>query len=328
MRYKKLGNSDIEVSQLCLGCMSFGKTDEHADGWTLNEADSRAIIQHALDVGINFFDTAMVYSDGVSEEFLGRAIKDMAKREDVVIATKFMPRTAEDIAANVSGQEHVAKCLDASLARLGMDYVDLYICHMWDYHTPIEELMEGLNTAVQSGKVRAIGISNCFAWQLAKANHIAETNGWPKFVSIQGHYNLLFREEEREMAPYCADANITMTPYSPLASGRLSKPRNVASARLEKDAVAKSKYDATEAVDDLIVQRVIEVAERKGVTRTQIALAWLMQKGAVPLIGATKLHYIDDAIGAMTVTLTAEEMAYLEELYVPHALVGVMEYNK
>lgn len=328
MDYTTLGISGIEVSRICLGCMGFGKTVDSPQGWTLEEAPSQEIIKRALELGINFFDTAMGYGGGASEQFLGRAIKALTTRDKVVIATKFLPRTEEEIAAGISGGRHVADCLDNSLSRLGMDYIDLYICHMWDYHTPIEELLEGLNTAVKSGKVRAIGISNCYAWQLAKANFIAEKNGWSKFVSIQGHYNLLAREEEREMVPFCEEEGISLTPYSPLASGRLVKPHSETTARLELDKMAQSKYDTTMEQDIIIVKRVAELAEKKGLTTTQVALGWLLSKVTAPVVGATKIRHIEEAVSAVGVTLSPEDVAYLEEPYIPHKLVGVMSFNK
>lgn len=327
MEYVKLGKTDIEVSRICLGCMSFGDAASGQHSWTLGEEDSRAIIKRALELGVNFFDTAIAYQGGSSERFLGRAMRDMARRDEVVIATKFLPRTPDEIEKGVSGQEHVANMLDKSLSNLGMDYVDLYIYHMWDYHTPMEEIMEGLHNAVQAGKARAIGISNCYAWQLAKANALAERNGWSRFVSVQGHYNLLFREEEREMAPLCKADGIAMTPYSPLASGRLVKPRNETSKRLEEDSYAKGKYDATAAQDAVIIDRVAELAEKRGLTRTQVALGWLLSKVTSPVVGATKLRHIEEAAGAVGVQLSDAEKAYLEEMYLPHKLVGVMKEN-
>lgn len=328
MQYTALGTSGIEVSRICLGCMGFGRIADAPQGWTLEEKPSQEIIRRALDLGVNFFDTAMGYGGGTSEEFLGRAIKALTPRSKVVVATKFLPRTDEEIAAGISGQQHVADCLDHSLSRLGMDYIDLYICHMWDYRTPVEELLEGLHTAVKSGKVRAVGISNCYAWQLAKANDLADKNGWCRFISVQGHYNLLFREEEREMAPYCEEEGIALTPYSPLASGRLVKPRTETSARLELDKMAMSKYDTTAEQDRMIITRVAELAEKRGLTTTQIALGWLLTKATAPVVGATKLRHIEEASAAVGVSLTPEETAYLEEPYVPHKLVGVMAFNK
>ena len=292
--------------------------------WTLPEDKSREIIKYALDNGINFFDTAMAYQGGTSEEFLGRAIKDFAKREDVVIATKFSPRTQKEIDDGITGQQHVRNCLEASLKRLGMDYVDLYILHSWDYNTPIEDYLEGLHEVIQEGKVRYIGISNCFAYQLAKANALARAKGYEEFISIQGHYNLIFREEEREMAKLCNEDNIAMTPYSALASGRLAKHPGEQSKRMQEDSYAKGKYDATEKQDRIIIDRVDELAKKRGVTMTEISLAWLMSKVAAPVVGATKVHHIDGAVKATELELTDEEKAYLEEPYQPHALVGMM----
>lgn len=324
MKYITLGNSDLKVSKVCLGCMGFGDAQKGMHSWTLPEDKSREIIKYALDNGINFFDTAMAYQGGTSEEFLGRAIKDFAKREDVVIATKFSPRTQKEIDDGITGQQHVRNCLEASLKRLGMDYVDLYILHSWDYNTPIEDYLEGLHEVIQEGKVRYIGISNCFAYQLAKANALARAKGYEEFISIQGHYNLIFREEEREMAKLCNEDNIAMTPYSALASGRLAKHPGEQSKRMQEDSYAKGKYDATEKQDRIIIDRVDELAKKRGVTMTEISLAWLMSKVAAPVVGATKVHHIDGAVKATELELTDEEKAYLEEPYQPHALVGMM----
>lgn len=324
MKYVTLGNSDLRVSKVCLGCMGFGNVTAGMHSWTLPEEESREIIKYALDNGINFFDTAMAYQGGTSEEFLGRAMSDFAHREKVVIATKFNNRTPQEIKAGVSGKEHVLSCLDASLERLKMDYVDLYILHSWDYNTPIEEILEGLNEAVHSGKVRYIGISNCFAWQLAKANAIATTHGWSHFISVQGHYNLIFREEEREMVPLCQEDNIAMTPYSALASGRLAKHPGERSKRMTEDKYAKGKYDKTEQEDLVIINRVEELAQKRNVSMTEISLAWLMSKVTSPVVGATKKHHIDGAIKAVDIELSDEEKAYLEEPYKPHAPVGMM----
>ncbi len=243
MKYTKLGNSDLNVSRICMGCMGFGDAKSGQHSWTLEEEHSREIIKRGLELGVNFFDTAISYQSGTSEQYVGRALRDFAKREEVVVATKFIPRTPEEIACGVTGQQHIDKLLDTSLRNLGMDYVDLYIYHMWDYNTPIYDIMEGLNNAVKAGKVRYIGISNAYAYQLAKANALAEQNGFVKFVSTQGHYNLIFREEEREIAKLCAEDNIAMTPYSALAGGRLSKRPGEISKRLEEDSYAKGKYD-------------------------------------------------------------------------------------
>lgn len=324
MEYIKLGNSNLNVSKVCLGCMGFGEASAGMHTWTLSEEKSREIIKYALDNGINFFDTAMAYQGGTSEEFLGRAIRDFAKREDVVIATKFSNRSVEDINNGISVKEHINRCLDSSLKRLGMDYVDLYILHSWDNHAAIEDIMEALNELVVSGKVKYIGISNCFAWQLAKANAIARAHGWAEFVSIQGHYNLIFREEEREMAPLCNEENIAMTPYSALASGRLAKHPGEQSKRMNEDLYAKGKYDATAQQDLQIIKRVEELADKRNVSMTEISLAWLMTKVASPVVGATKISHIDGAINAVNLKLSDEEINYLEELYQPHALVGMM----
>ena len=327
MRYTKLGQSDLFVSRVCLGCMGLGEAGNGQHSWTVDEAHSREIIKRALELGVNFFDTAIAYQSGTSEQYLGRALRDFARREDVVVATKFLPRTQEELASGVSGQQHIERMLNKSLSNLGLDYVDLYIYHMWDYQTPLYEIMDGLNNMVKAGKARYIGISNCFAWQLAKANALAEKEGFAKFVSVQGHYNLIFREEEREMAKLCAEDNIAMTPYSSLAGGRLSRRPGETSKRLEEDSYARLKYDATAEQDGEIIRRAAELADRRGVTMTEISLAWLLAKVTAPVAGATRLHHIEGAVKAVDLELTAEELAWLEEPYVPHALVGVMAQN-
>lgn len=327
MEYTKLGNSDLTISRICMGCMGFGEAGNGQHSWTVDEEDSRKIIKKGLELGINFFDTAIAYQSGTSEQYLGRAIRDFANRDDVVIATKFLPRTNEEIEAGISGQKHIEKMLDKSLQNLGMDYVDLYIYHMWDYNTPLYDIMEGLNHAVKSGKARYIGISNCFAYQLAKANAIAEKYGFTKFVSVQGHYNLIFREEEREMAKFCLEENIAMTPYSPLAGGRLAKRPGETSKRLLEDSYAHLKYDATAEQDGIIIDRVAQLADKYGVSMTEISLSWLLTKVSAPVVGTTKLHHIEDAAKAVNLTLTADELAFLEEPYLPHKLVGVMAQN-
>lgn len=328
MEYIRLGNSDLNVSRICMGCMGFGDSTKGQHTWTLNEEESRKIIKRGLELGVNFFDTAIAYQSGTSEKYLGRALRDYAKREDVVVATKFLPRTKEEINKGISGQQHIENSLNKSLENLGMDYVDLYIYHMWDYNTPLYEIMDGLNKVIKAGKVRYIGISNCFAWQIAKANALAEKYGFAKFISVQGHYNLIFREEEREMTPYCKEENIAMTPYSALAGGRLSKKQGEKSKRLEEDNYAKSKYDVTKEKDEIIIDRVAELARNKGVTMTEISLAWLLTKVSSPVVGATKLHHIEGAASAVDVNLTEDEILYLEEAYVPHSLVGVMAENR
>ena len=327
MKYTKLGNSDLKVSRICMGCMGFGDPNNGQHSWTLDEEHSREIIKRGLELGINFFDTAVGYQSGTSEQYLGRAIHDFARRDEVVIATKFLPRTREEIEAGISGQQHIQKLMDTSLRNLGMDYVDLYIYHMWDYETPLYDIMEGLNRIVKAGKARYIGISNCFAYQLAKANALAEKEGFAKFVSVQGHYNLIFREEEREMAKLCAEDNIAMTPYSALAGGRLSRHPGETSRRLQEDSYAKFKYDATARQDQLIIDRVAELADKHGVSMTEISLAWLLTKVTAPVVGATKKRHIEGTANAVEMKLTDEETAYLEEPYVPHRLVGVMAQN-
>ncbi|SCI41700.1 MULTISPECIES: aldo/keto reductase [unclassified Romboutsia] len=324
MKYTKLGNSDLEVSRICLGCMGFGDASQGMHSWTLSEEKSKEIIKKALDVGINFFDTAIGYQNGTSEIYLGRALKDLANREDVIIATKFPIRSQTEIDSNVSAKEHINNMLNQSLSNLETDYIDLYIYHMWDYNTQIEEIMKALNEQVLAGKIRYIGISNCFAWQLEKANSIADKNGWSKFISVQNHYNLLFREEEREMVTCCKESNIAMTPYSSLASGRLVRDISQITKRLEEDSFAKSKYDLTVNQDRIIIDRVAEIAQKRNMTRIQVALGWLLSKTTSPVVGATKLSHIEEAIKAIDVKLTDEEIEYLEEPYIPHKLVGIM----
>ncbi len=327
MQYTKLGNSELQVSRICMGCMGFGDAGNGQHSWTIDEEHSREIIKRGLELGINFFDTAIGYQSGTSEQYLGRALRDYAGREDVVVATKFLPRTQEDVEKGITGQRHIERMIDKSLENLGMDHVDLYIYHMWDYQTPLYDVMEGLNRVVKAGKARYIGISNCFAWQLAKANALAEKEGFAKFVSVQGHYNLIFREEEREMAGLCAQDHIAMTPYSALAGGRLSKQPGETSRRLEEDSYGKFKYDATAEQDGVIISRAAELAGQKGVSMTEISLTWLLTKVTAPVVGATKLHHVEGAAKAVDLTLSDGELVYLEEPYVPHRLVGVMAQN-
>ena len=328
MKTIKLGKSDLNVSRICMGCMGFGDAGQGQHGWTLDEEHSREIIKHGLDLGVNFYDTAIAYQSGTSEQYVGRALRDFAKRDKVVVATKFLPRTPQEIENGVTGQQPIERMINKSLENLGMDYVDLYIYHMWDWHTPIEDILDGLNRVVNAGKARYIGISNCYAWQLAKANALAEKEGWAKFISVQGHYNLIFREEEREMVPYCQEEGIALTPYSALASGRLARKPGETSARLEKDSYAKFKYDATAQQDGVIISRVAELADKRGVSMTEISLAWLLTKVTSPVVGATQFHHIDGAVKATELQLTDDEIAWLEEPYVPHSLVGVMAQNK
>lgn len=327
MKYTKLGNSELNVSRICMGCMGFGDAGNGQHSWTVDEEHSRKIIRKGLELGINFFDTAVGYQSGTSEQYLGRALRDFARRDEVVVATKFLPRTPEEIEAGVTGQQHIEKLMDTSLRNLGMDHVDLYIYHMWDYATPLYDVMDGLNRVVKEGKARYIGISNCFAWQLAKANALAEKEGFAKFVSVQGHYNLIFREEEREMAKLCAEDNIAMTPYSALAGGRLSRRPGETTKRFQEDSYARFKYDATAEQDNVIIHRVAELADRRGVSMTEISLAWLLTKVTAPVAGATKESHVEGAAKAVELELTDSETAYLEEPYVPHRLVGVMAQN-
>ena len=328
MKYTKLGNSELNVSRICMGCMGFGDAGKGQHSWTLDEEHSREIIKRGLELGVNFYDTAIGYQSGTSEQYVGRALRDLAKRDEVVVATKFLPRTPADIEAGITGQQHIERMINKSLENLGMDHVDLYIYHMWDWNTPVYDILEGLNNIVKAGKARYIGISNCYAWQLAKANALAEKEGFAKFISVQGHYNLIFREEEREMAMLCAEDNIAMTPYSALASGRLARLPGETSKRAEEDSYAKFKYDATKEQDEVIIRRVAELAEKYGVSMTEISLAWLLTKVTSPVVGATKLHHIEGAAKAVELELKADEIRYLEEPYIPHALGGVMAQNK
>ena len=327
MQYTRLGNSELTVSRICMGCMGFGDAAKGQHSWTVDEAATREIIQYGLEKGINFYDTAIAYQSGTSEQYVGRALRNFAKRDEVVVATKFLPRSQNEIANGISGEQHVKNSLDLSLSHLGMDYVDLYIYHMWDWNTPIEEYLEALHEEVKAGRVRALGIANCYAWQLAEANALAEKYGWTPFVSVQNHYNLIMREEEREMKIYCDEHGISMTPYSALAAGRLSKKPGETSKRLEEDAYAKFKYDKTADQDAVIIKRVEELAERHGVSMTEISLAWLLTKVTSPICGATKLHHVDAPVNAVDLELSEDEIRYLEEAYVPHPLSGVMAQN-
>lgn len=324
MEYVKLGNTGLDVSRLCLGCMGFGDATRWVHPWVLDEENARPIIKKALDLGINFFDTANVYSDGTSEEFVGRALKDYANRDEIVLATKvYFPMQQGPNSGGLSRKAIMTE-IDKSLKRLGTDYVDLYQIHRWDYNTPIEETMEALHDVIKAGKARYIGASAMHSWQFLKALHVAEKNGWTRFVSMQNHLNLIYREEEREMLPLCKEEKIGVIPYSPLASGRLTRDWSESTHRSETDQVQKSKYDATADADHVIVERVTEIAEKHGVPRVQIAIAWLLQKEPVtaPIIGATKISHLEDAVAALSVNLTPEEVTYLEEPYIPHQIVG------
>jgi aryl-alcohol dehydrogenase-like predicted oxidoreductase len=325
VEYTKLGSTGMDVSRICLGCMGFGDAESWVHKWVLDEEHSRPIIQKALELGINFFDTANVYSIGRSEEILGRAVREFADRDEVVIATKLHGQMREGPNGQGLSRKAILSEIDHSLQRLGTDYVDLYQIHRWDYQTPIEETMEALHDVVKAGKARYIGASAMFAWQFQKALHVAERHGWTRFVSMQDHLNLIYREEEREMLPLCRDQKIGVIPYSPLASGRLTRDWSSESTlRSETDQIAKTKYDATAETDRQVVERVAEVAEKYEVPRVHIALAWLLQKEPVtaPIVGATKITHLEAAVGALSVTLTEEEVTYLEEPYAPHPIVG------
>lgn len=322
MKYVKLGNTGLDVSRLCLGCMSFGNPDNWIHKWLLDEEHSRPIIKKALDLGINFFDTANTYSAGESEEIIGKVLKDYTNRDEVVIATKvYFPMHKGPNSGGLSRKAIMTE-INNSLMRLKTDYVDLYQIHRWDYNTPIEETMEALHDIVKSGKVRYIGASSMSAWQFQKALYVAEKNGWTPFVTMQNHLNLLYREEEREMLPLCKEEKIGVIPYSPLASGRLTRDLSETTHRSETDEVAKGKYDATADTDRLVVERVAEIAKNRGISRSQVALAWLMQKEPVtsPIIGATKISHLEDAVNSLSVNLTSEEITFLEEPYVPHSV--------
>ncbi len=325
MEYARLGTTGMQVSRICLGCMGFGDAARWLHKWVLDEENSRPVIRRALELGINFFDTANIYSLGVSEEILGRALKDFANRDEVVIATKLHGKMREGPNGGGLSRKAILSEIDKSLKRLETDYVDLYQIHRWDYETPIEETMEALNDVVRAGKARYIGASAMWAWQFQKALHVAERHGWTRFVSMQDHLNLLYREEEREMLPLCRAEGIGVIPYSPLAAGRLTRDWSPdSSLRAQTDQIAVGKYDATAETDRQIVVRVAELAEKHGAPRAQIALAWLLQKAPVtaPIIGATKNSHLDDAVGALAVKLTQEDAAYLEAPYVPHRIVG------
>ncbi|MEC0204420.1 aldo/keto reductase [Paenibacillus lautus] len=326
MEYVKLGNTGLDVSRICLGCMGFGVAERWIHQWVLNEENSRPIIKKALELGINFFDTANVYSDGTSEEIVGRALKDYANRDEIVLATKVHFRMHEGPNGMGLSRKSIMSEIDKSLKRLGTDYVDLYQIHRWDYDTPIEETMEALHDVVKAGKARYIGASAMYAWQFLKAQHVAEKNGWTRFVSMQNHYNLIYREEEREMLPLCKSEKIGVIPYSPLASGRLTRDWSETTHRSETDMTQKSKYDATADADRVIVERLAAIAEERAVPRSQVALAWLLQKQPVtaPIVGATKISHLEDAAAALSVNLTLEEIASLEEPYVPHRVVGAL----
>ena len=324
MDYVNLGQTGLKVSRVCLGCMTYGVPDRGAHPWSLDEEKSRPFFQRALELGINFFDTANTYSDGTSEEIVGRALRDFARREEIVLATKVFYPMREGPNARGLSRKSIMIEIDASLQRLGTDYVDLYQIHRWDQHTPIEETLEALHDVVKAGKARYIGASSMYAWQFSKAQYLARQNGWTPFVSMQNHYNLLYREEEREMLPLCEAEGVGVVPWSPLARGRLTRDWSETTDRLEKDEFGKTLYAATEEADRRIVARVAKVAAERGVPRAQVALAWLLQKPFItaPIVGASKLRHLDDAVAALSLKLTPEEIASLEEPYVPHSVVG------
>jgi aryl-alcohol dehydrogenase-like predicted oxidoreductase len=325
MKYVKLGNTGLDVSQLCLGCMGFGQAENWVHNpWGLDETASRPIIRKALELGINFFDTANLYAAGNSEEILGRALKDYASRDEVVIATKVWGQMHPGPNGKGLSRKAILSEMDKSLKRLQTDYVDLYIIHRWDYTTPIDETMEALHDLVRAGKTRYIGASSMYAWQFQKANNVAHQHGWTRFVSMQNHLNLLYREDEREMIPYCQSESIALTPYSPLASGRLTRDTSATTERSENDSIAKTKYDVTAEADRVIIDRVASLAEKRGVARVEIALAWLLQRQPVtiPIIGATKFSHLEGALPALAIELSAEETAFLEVPYIPHKIVG------
>lgn len=324
MQYTKLGNTDIEISRLCVGCMSFGKPSADFHEWTLDPTETEEIVKHALDLGISFFDTANTYSHGTSEEYLGAAIAKNVARDKVVLASKVYFNDGH------LSKEAINREIDGTLKRLGTDYLDLYIIHRFDYGTPIEETMAALDGLVKSGKVRALGASAMYGYQFYNMQLAARDNGWTPFVSMQDHYNLIYREDERELIPLCKQMNVSLTPYSPLAAGRLCRTQWHADTKRSKtDYMAAGKYDACESEDHKIVMRVKELADKYDKTMTQIALAWQFKKGiASPIIGATKKKYFDDAAGAFDFTLTDEDAAYLEELYIPHKIVGALSQEK
>jgi aryl-alcohol dehydrogenase-like predicted oxidoreductase len=324
MNYKNLGNTGLKVSQLCLGCMTFGVPERGDHPWTLPEAQSRPLIRQAVDYGINFFDTADAYSDGTSEEIVGRALKDFARRDEVVIATKvFFPMSKDPNGRGLS-RKAIFAAIDASLRRLETDYVDLYQIHRWDYATPIEETLEALHDVVKSGKARYLGASSMYAWQFSKALHLANRNGWTRFVSMQNHYNLLYREEEREMMPLCADERIAVLPWSPLARGRLTRVWDAETARTRTDEYGNKLYASTIDADRKIVEQLAAISSARAVPRAQVALAWIIQKPFVtaPIVGASKPQHLDDAVAALSLKLDAGEIAQLEAPYLPHPISG------
>lgn len=325
MDFVKLGRTGTDVSRICLGCMTYGESAKGSHPWTLSEEESRPFIRQAIELGINFFDTANMYSGGTSEEFLGRALRDFARRDEIVVATKVYYPIRKNVpnAAGLS-RKAIMQGIDASLTRLGMDYVDLYQIHRWDYATPIEETLEALHDVVKAGKARYIGASSMHAWQFCKSLYLAERHGWTRFVTMQNHYNLMYREEEREMLPLCRAEGIGVIPWSPLARGRLTRDWDEVTGRMRTDQYSQTLYSATLDADRRVVEAVARVAADRGVPRAQIALAWLLHQPGVtaPIVGASKPGHLEDAAAALSVKLSAEEMAALEAPYVPHAIAG------
>jgi aryl-alcohol dehydrogenase-like predicted oxidoreductase len=324
MEYTNLGNTGLKVSRLCLGCMSFGEPDRGTHSWTLGERESRPLLEQALAAGINFLDTANAYSDGSSEEILGRVLTEYGKRDELVIATKCFMRWRD--APNTGGlsRKAIFQAVEDSLNRLGTDYIDLYQIHRWDHHTPIEETLEALNDLVVAGKVHYLGASSMYAWQFAKALYVSEQRGWHRFIAMQNHLNLIYREEEREMLPLCIDQGVGVIPWSPLARGKLTRDWDEATQRSENDQFGEYLYKSTAEADRRVADVVAEIAAERDVPRARVALAWLLQKPGVtaPIIGVTKPHHLEDAVAALTLELTAEEVQRLEAPYIPHPIVG------
>ena len=325
MEFTKLGRTGTDVSRICLGCMTYGEAAKGSHPWTLPEEESRPFIRQAIELGINFFDTANMYSGGTSEEFLGRALRDFARRDEIVVATKVYYPIRKNV-PNSAGlsRKAIMQGIDASLARLGMDYVDLYQIHRWDYGTPIEETLEALHDVVKAGKARYIGASSMHAWQFCKALYLAEKHGWTRFVTMQDHYNLMYREEEREMLPLCLEEGIGVIPWSPLARGRLTRDWDAATERVRTDQYGRTLYGATADADRKVVEAVARIAAERGLPRAQVALAWLLHKPVVtaPIVGASKPGHLEDAVAALSVRLSPEEIAALEAPYVSHAVAG------
>ena len=324
MDYVRLGRTGLKVSRLCLGCMTYGEPERGNHPWTLSEAESRPFIRRALDLGITFFDTADVYSDGSSEEIVGRALKDHARRDGIVLATKVHGRMHPDANGGGLSRKHIMAAIDASLRRLGTDYVDLYQIHRHDPETPVEETLEALHDVVKAGKARYIGASSMHAWQFCRALYLADRHGWTRFASMQNHYNLLYREEEREMVALCLAEGVGMIPWSPLARGRLTRPPEARTGRTETDVFGRTLYAGFEGSDRAVIDRVGAIAEARGIPRASVALAWLLSKPGVtaPIVGASKPEHLDDAVAALDVALSPEEVARLEEPYVPRAVAG------